>query len=188
MTRPLALPFAPPDPFTAPSASVEPDATHRYLLVRRWGPGSLAGWVCLNPSTADATELDPTTRRIRGYSRAWGYDGFALVNLFALRATDPADLARALESGDPADVVGAESDDWTRQLAARCAIVVCAWGSPRWPAVQRRAAAVHRLLADVTNPLRLGPPLQGGHPRHPLYAHGSLGPVHHPVLGGAHGR
>ena len=64
---------------------------YRYSLWRVWDAGlpSLA-WCLLNPSTADAEREDATTRRLRGFCRAWGYGGYLLVNLFALRATDPA--------------------------------------------------------------------------------------------------
>lgn len=179
MTHP-ALPFPTPDPFSAASASVEPDPGRRYLLVRRWAPGALCGWVCLNPSTADADVLDPTTRRILGYSRAWGYGGFALVNLFAHRATDPRDLLTELRGPGYHDAVGAENDEWTARLASECPVVVCAWGSPKWGEVLRRSHEVHRAIAATGKAHRLGAPLKGGHPRHPLYAHGSLRPVPHP--------
>ena len=62
-------------------------------------------WIGLNPSTADEQQLDPTLRRIRGFSQTWGFTAFVITNLFAYRAMRPDDqsstsrqLAVAIES------------------------------------------------------------------------------------------
>ncbi|MDO5705795.1 MAG: DUF1643 domain-containing protein, partial [Paracoccus sp. (in: a-proteobacteria)] len=68
---------------------------HRYLLERRWAPGARLVWVMLNPSTATELSNDPTIERVERRSRMLGYDALSVVNLFAFRATRPADLARA---------------------------------------------------------------------------------------------
>lgn len=72
----------------------EPARIYPYRLWRMWGGGSLRPWrtvlcIMLKPWTADEHVLDPTLRRCEGFSRAWGYDGFEVCNLFALRSTDP---------------------------------------------------------------------------------------------------
>lgn len=42
-------------------AILSPCRTYRYELTRRWQEGSqLAGWIMLNPSTADANIDDPS--------------------------------------------------------------------------------------------------------------------------------
>lgn len=51
-------------------------------------------FLMLNPSTADATTDDRTVSRCRGYARIWGRAGIVIVNLYALRATDPTELWR----------------------------------------------------------------------------------------------
>lgn len=99
-----------PDPFAlerevATTAGISECGTYRYWLCREWSPGldSLV-WLMLNPSTADATQDDPTIRRCMGFARRWGYGGITVVNLYAYRATNPRDLLTA------ADPVGPEND------------------------------------------------------------------------------
>ena len=43
---------------------------YRYLLSRRWGDGPELGVVMLNPSTANASQDDPTIRRLYGFAEA----------------------------------------------------------------------------------------------------------------------
>lgn len=79
-------------------AIVSTDNQYRYVLWRIWGQrleGGLVAWVMLNPSTADELKPDPTIKKCVGYSRRWGKSGLVVVNLFALRATDPAELERS---------------------------------------------------------------------------------------------
>lgn len=112
-------------------ADLSDDGVYRYWLGRRWGEGESLAFIMLNPSIADATEDDPTIRKCVGFARRLGYARIGVWNLFAYRATDPADLKRAMRSR--VDVVGPENDDRLRvMLAARLARgdgVVAAWGA-----------------------------------------------------------
>src|SRR5262245_44648837 len=86
---------------------------YRHVLTRQVGPGTrTATFILLNPSTADARVNDPTIRRVIGFTRQWGYDRLTVLNLFAVRATDPADLKRA---DDP---VGPENKAWFEKVLA----------------------------------------------------------------------
>lgn len=117
-------------------ARLDPTGSYRYVLGREWGmpvdrdPVSLA-FIMLNPSTADAEQDDPTVRKCVGFARRLGYDAIVVMNLFAYRATDPAELKRALRAG--VDVVGPQTDTRLQHLlAARCSAsegVVAAWGA-----------------------------------------------------------
>ena len=70
---------------------------YRYWLRRRWnGDLPQCTFIGLNPSTADARTNDPTLRRCINFADQWGYGSLLLVNLFALRSTDP----RALRLSD----------------------------------------------------------------------------------------
>ena len=57
--------------------------TYRYALTREWGAGPRLLWVMLNPSTASERSNDPTVERCERRSRAMGFGGFRVVNLFA---------------------------------------------------------------------------------------------------------
>lgn len=137
---------------------------YRYSLWRRWGDGPHAMFIGLNPSTADETLDDPTIRRCIGFSKAWGYAGFVMTNLFAYRSTDP----KVMKAVD--DPVGLENDAALVMHAARAGIVVAAWGTHG--AYRGRAQHVRELLPRL-HYLRL---TAEGHPAHPLYLPGTLRP------------
>lgn len=144
---------------TIADAILSSDRIYRYWLLRRWGRGSLATFVMLNPSTADASQDDPTIRRCIGFAKSWGMAGIAVVNLYALRATNPADLWMA---DDP---VGPRNDG---HLEAAATIsggpVVAAWGS------NARADRIERVLAlQGMDRLQALGVTTAGQPRHPLY-------------------
>lgn len=147
------------------------EAGFRYELERRWGRQPPLLWIMLNPSTADARNDDPTLRRVISFSKSFGFGGAVVVNLFAARSSNPAEL---LHLEDP---VGPRNDESISRhvLKARRAElflnrrVVCAWG-----VVERR---LRWRLAEVT-PLLGGAVLvclgtaRSGDPRHPLYVRG----------------
>ena len=133
---------------------------YRYQLGRRWAAGGpVVAFVMLNPSTADAERDDPTIRRCAGFARRWGFAAMTVVNLFALRATDPARLRRAR------DPVGPANDGHIAAAAAGADAVVLAWGAHG--DLRGRDRDVLALLAGV-RPACLGV-TRGGQPRHPLY-------------------
>jgi hypothetical protein len=122
----------------------------------------------LNPSTADECSDDPTIRRCIGFARTWGYGGLEVVNLFALRATDP----RALRvSRDP---IGGSNDAYLRDAAARAAVMVIAWGAHG--VFRSRSAAALELLSPLARLLALGWTI-AGEPRHPLYLRRDVTPI-----------
>lgn len=140
------------------TAVISPCGAYRYRLTRRWADGPSLAWVMLNPSTADATVDDPTIRRVIGFSKAHGAGAAIVVNLYALRATDPAELDRH------PDPVGPENDRYLEELVDDDDIdIVCAWGA--------HPAARRRIELGVLNLLSLSclGTTKAGHPRHPLY-------------------
>lgn len=144
---------------------------YRYRLRRRSPPdlftmSRTVGFVMLNPSTADATEDDPTVRRCIGFMRAWGFTSLEVGNLFALRSTNPAAI---LQHADP---IGPENDRYLVELAIRCDFIVCAWGNEG--SFKGRDLAVRRLLRGYDcRYLSLN---KGGQPTHPLYLAADLKP------------
>lgn len=142
-------------------AHISPCGRYRYTLWRSWCEG-IAGYgslvvIGLNPSTADASNDDPTIRRCVGFARTLGCDSLVMLNLFAYRATNPKDM---LAASDP---VGDECDRYLKIYAMLpTTTVVAAWG----------ANAPHERAADVA---AMFPALQcwgknkDGSPKHPLY-------------------
>ncbi len=146
------------------SAVISACGRFRYLLTRQVGPGPrTTTFIMLNPSTADATNDDPTIRRCIGFARSWGCGRLAVLNLFAVRATDPADMKRA---DDP---VGPENRGWFERTLQthRDGPVVCAWGVHGEHRGQDLTVLGWLEGYDV-EPLTLGI-TRDGHPKHPLY-------------------
>lgn len=146
-------------------AILSPDGRYRYLLRRTWSPEVVSAvFVMLNPSTADATVDDPTIRRCMSFAREWGCGGIRVVNLYALRSTDPTQLWAV---NDP---VGPDNDThlaWA--LDSDHSPIVCAWGTN---ARQDRVDAFLELAAGRERPLFALGLTKNGHPRHPLYVKG----------------
>lgn len=157
--------FSPCDVCPEPARELCEDPVHRpwrYRLIRVWNDTQpLACWIMLNPSTAGRERNDPTIRRCIAFTKLWGYGGMLAGNLFALRATDPANLKRHQ------DPVGPENNHNLADMARRCAITVCAWGSH--PMVSGRAAEVLHMLTDLSVDLRCLGRTKQGRPKHPLY-------------------
>lgn len=149
------------------SAEISPCGQYRYTLDRPRLDGfpdaGRAVFCMLNPSTADATVDDPTIRRCRGFAERWGCNGITVVNLYALRSTEP----RALwEHPDP---VGPENDFRLGRIARQCGDVVCAWGAA---AREDRVRQVVEIFRNARARLFCLGTTKDGHPRHPLYVRG----------------
>lgn len=148
-------------------ATIDPSGTYRYSLWRKWDEDNLTmlRWVLLNPSTADAEQDDPTIRRCIGYAKSWGFGGMVVLNLFALRATDPKELKRTMR-----DPIGPDNDKWIDDVMLKGTFAVAGWGAGG--ALGGRGAAMHRLYPEM----RCLGLTKDGHPRHPLYLPKTLCP------------
>lgn len=51
----------------------------------------------VNPSTATESRPDPTMRKIIGFAIRNGFEGFAMMNLYPLRSTNPYDLPKEID-------------------------------------------------------------------------------------------
>lgn len=151
------------------SAGISPCGQYRFWLGRKWDHGSFSlPVVMLNPSTADASTDDPTIRRCMGFARRENFGGVRVFNLFAYRATSPADMKAAH------DPVGPGNDDYLNEAfdIARCSDipVLAAWGTHG--SFMRRDETVERFAADHRVRLVCLGTTTAGHPRHPLYVKG----------------
>lgn len=136
------------------------EGEYRYQLSRQWDTGRHLTVIMLNPSTADGTQDDPTIRRCIGFARRRGLAGLQVVNLFALRSTDPA----ALRSHP--DPVGPRNTEFILE-AAKDSLMVAAWGAHAFAGP--RAAEVAATLTGAGVNLQAWGTTKAGHPRHPLY-------------------
>ncbi|MFE2693624.1 DUF1643 domain-containing protein [Streptomyces mirabilis] len=161
----------PPAPANVLRSAVLSDCErYRYQLAREWDDnGKTAVFVMLNPSTADAMTDDATTRRCIDFAQKWGCSDLLIVNLYAWRATHPADLWRA---DDP---VGPENDLYLQAAAAIAkdtgGPIVAAWGAQARP--DRIAAVLEVPGMDDLSALAL---TQSGQPHHPLRLPATLTP------------
>lgn len=153
--------------------SPDPQRTYRYTLHRFLPETSpdqgLVNFLMLNPSTADENALDNTLRRCAGYTKAWGFHGFVITNLFAVRTRHPS-IMKLFE-----DPVGPDNDAHILQQAQQSETVVCGWGVDGKH--RGRDLVVKTMLKKNgidTFYLKL---TQDGHPNHPLFLSSELHPV-----------
>ena len=137
------------------------DRQYRYLLERVWNEKHPPiGFVLHNPSTADENQEDPTLRRCLDFAQRWGYGSLRLGNLFAFRATNPADMRKA------PDPIGQDNDRYLRDIADTCLVVIAGWGAltVAWQTKQR-----DRVLLLLGGDLRCLRVTKNGDAQHPLY-------------------
>lgn len=149
----------------ARGATVSACGNYRYALSRTWNPSApTVLFIGLNPSTADAEHDDATSRICMRYAQRWGFGTLLLANLFAWRATQPADLFAARRP------VGPRNNRTLLKLQTQAQRVVCAWG----------ADGAHlgrdRIVLDMLHAPYCLCRLRGGQPGHPLYKPSGLEP------------
>lgn len=136
---------------------------YRYTLTRKISSISVIDlhilFIMLNPSTATAETNDPTIRRCMSFAERNGYSRLTVVNLFALRATDPKKLKSHL------DPVGPLNDEAIAYMVNKHGIkhTIAAWGANRF-AKQRAAEVIKKF-----GPFQCLGTTKDGSPRHPLY-------------------
>lgn len=143
---------------------------YRYALWRVWDESKpYVAIIGLNPSTADEVQNDPTINRCISFARSWGYGGVCMINLFAFRATAPADM---MSAHDP---VGPDNDKWLVEIAKEAGGVVAAWGNDG--SYLGRSTLVKNMILNLCA-LKIN---KSGEPAHPLYLKASLVPVSYSI-------
>ncbi len=152
------------DPWNHSEAVFSACRQYRYRLWRIWGvetPSRRLCMVMLNPSTADEFKNDPTVERCCRRARMWGFDRIDVVNIFALRSTDPKALYRC------ADPVGKDNDAAILAAARTADLTVAAWGNHG--RLAGRGQQVLQLLREAGVALHALDVSKQGEPVHPLY-------------------
>lgn len=144
---------------------------YRYRLWRVWdGSKPKVCFIMLNPSTATHEVLDPTITRCKKRAEALDYGGLEVVNLFALRSTDPKALYLSLAP------VGKGNFSQINLAATECHMTICAWGTHGkllgiGEAIKGNMQTLH---PEKTHYLKLN---KDGSPAHPLYLDYKLKPI-----------
>ena len=146
---------------------------YRYTLSRDWsevtGDMRSVCFIMLNPSTADGQQEDPTLRKCIGFAKLLGFAKLSVVNLFALRATDPDQLEKQKKAG--VNIIGPANDTFIFDSALRSDLIICAWGAYDGVDVETREQRVHEMLTNTqaNRTLMCLGLTKYGKPRHPLY-------------------
>ncbi len=135
--------------------------TWRYVLTREWDTDAkYCMFVGLNPSVADHLANDQTVRRCMQLAKSWGFGGLHVLNLFAVRSSDPNYIKIAK------DPIGEDNDMYLHKYSSESDVVIAAWG--RGGNYMDRADEVIK-RGILGNVLFCMGKTKDGHPKHPLY-------------------
>jgi hypothetical protein len=143
------------------TAEISDCGKYRWWLQRRWSDGPIVSFVMLNPSTADAEQDDPTIRKCIAFAKSWGFGMLDVRNLYPYRATDPKNLAKAVESG--IDIRGGDRGLRELTLCVGASLVIAAWGA--YPCLSRQ----QEFLMALNKAVWCIGKNKDGSPVHPLY-------------------
>lgn len=145
------------------------DRTHRFILSRGPAVAPYVLYIGLNPSDADEAKEDPTTRRLDGFARSWGFIHWQIGNLSAFVSSDPKALVHR-----PQDVTILAQENWylARAIENATLIVPC-WGDgAKYLGKDQRTRRPEQVLMLCTgheHKLRHLGMTRNMQPKHPLY-------------------
>lgn len=158
------------------AAYLSEDRRYRYWLTRIWNDAKpMMCVIGLNPSTADENADDPTIRKCKGFADRLGFGGLLMLNVGALRATNPRQWLKAPHPFGEENTV-AHIREYIAQNSV-CSfpgdqsprkgvtLIVAAWGRncAKGAPLSRSLAIAHSL-----NNLKCWGKNADGTPRHPL--------------------
>lgn len=151
-------------------ASFSDDGKMRWLLRERWAVGPLAVWLMLNPSWASATRNDMTILRVGFFSQAWGYAGWAVVNMYPFITPSPAECEAFCEGTSLDLQAWGKAMETNRSTilaeAQQAAIVIGAWGAADW--CKTHAERITRDVLGVVPTIHCLGVNSDGSPKHPM--------------------
>lgn len=148
------------------TASFDRTSRYRYTLGRHWNDALPRLAMCLlNPSTADHRQDDPTIRRCINFACDWGFGSLEIINIFAYRSTDPANLYQLT------DPIGPRNNAAISRAIARANAIVLAWGTHGQHL--NRGKYIEQHITTQANhhniPVSIFARTKRGQPKHPLY-------------------
>lgn len=142
------------------------DMESRFLLGKR-GKNPL---ICcgVNPSTASPEDLDPTMKRVKAFAESRGYDGYIMINLYPMRATNPDKMHMEMNK----EIMQKNLEYIKEVLSIENLDIWAAWGN----LIEKRRYLKECLksIAQIADTYQchwytMGELTKDGHPRHPLY-------------------
>ena len=145
------------------------DATNERFLLKTEGARVLYA-IGINPSTASDAHADATMRKVMGFAERNGFDGFAMLNLYPQRTTDPRGLHERRDDNLHRRNLSLISELFS---GLHRPVVLLAYGN---------AIGIRPYLRDCLHDIvqaiqpshpqwkQIGTQTRQGHPRHPLYA------------------
>lgn len=157
------------------TAEISKCGTHRWTLSREWdsAKGTVC-WIMLNPSTADASNDDPTLKRCIHFTRLWGYGRLDVVNLFPFRSSKPEECQRWAD-WEPSqdwwvrDVIYYQNMPIVVERAKAADLVVAAWGNKPWA-----TSLAEQIVQEIQEDAEPYPDIyclgttSNGQPKHPM--------------------
>lgn len=146
------------------------DGTKRYSITQVWDNNKkVAQLIMFNPSTADGSKSDATTRRLRSELSKQGFGGIHIVNLYSARASKPSALKDMTDESKGMTSVG-------KYLNPNASVTIAAWGglgrkssTGTGHLQQQRELEVIKELANRKIELKAFSTTKGGDPVHPIY-------------------
>jgi hypothetical protein len=151
------------------------DGKNRLRLIHRWGPEPIACVIGHNPSDADGTKDDPTSRWWNRWFALYGFGGYVAVNLYPWCSAQPVDVYRIVQEIYARRDWGARDELHYVNLptvvaeAKRAHQVFVCWG-----AIARDDAWIERVIEEIQTGEGPWPDLwcwgktAAGAPKHPM--------------------
>lgn len=137
----------------------ESDSEYRYILSRCWDRSRpTVCYIGLNPSTATATDSDPTMTKLATAANMMRFGRMTLVNLFPVRSPNPSDIDR---HDAP---MGEDAEKYIKRTTDEAEAVFAAWGGKGEQYPERIAEVIELVDRDicVLDFNQDGSPLHGG--------------------------
>ena len=129
----------------------------------------------VNPSTATDKKSDPTMRKVIRFAENNGFDGFAMMNLYPLRSTNPYALPKEIDMG-----LHRKNLQVIKEIIGKKAnpVILLSFGNSIEATPFLKDCLID--IIDLLKPLnpqwkQIGTPTKAGHPRHPSRAPYSFG-------------
>jgi len=124
----------------------------------------------VNPSTATDKKSDPTMQKVKKFAENFGFNGYAMLNLYPLRSTNPYALPKKMN-----EELHQKNLRYIKEVIGNAInpVVLCAFGNSINAAPYLRTC--FKEIITVLRPLnplwkRLGTLTKAGNPRHPSRA------------------